>query len=412
MQTYDLIVIGGGIGGSALAGIMARAGHSVLVLEKSEVFEDHVRGEWISPWGVVETQRLGLYDLLVDAGGHHLTSHVTYDETRAPSEAETAILPLGIFAPGIAGPLCIGHPHHCQTLFDHAAASGATMLRGVDVLSVAAGDAPGVAYTHKGERREARARLLVGADGRNSSVRESLGIPLHVDRPHHMFGGMLVGGVTGWDETRQAIGTEGDFAFLAFPQGGDKVRVYGSFALDERSRFSGPGGGRKFLDAFAMNCSPENRHLVDGRPAGPLLSYVNADSWTDVPFADGAVLIGDAAGWNDPIIGLGLSITYRDVRIVTDLLLGAQTWTPALFVPYAEERAERMRRLRFVAKISSSLDAEFGEGPRARRADYFRRAAADPSLSAHMFAIMGGPEVAPPETFTETYRERVLGSGA
>ena len=93
------------------------------------------------------------------------------------------------------------------------------------------------------------------------------------------------------------------------------MRVYGSFSLEERGRFAGPDGQRRFLDCFRVNCSPENRHIADGRPAGPLRSYANNDAWTDTPFAEGAVLIGDAAGWNDPIIGQGLSITYRDVRI-------------------------------------------------------------------------------------------------
>ncbi|MGJ3626820.1 SDR family NAD(P)-dependent oxidoreductase [Sphingomonas sp. MMS24-JH45] len=68
-MTYDLIVVGGGIGGSALAAVMARAGKSVLLLEKSTAYEDRVRGEWIAPWGVAETRRLGLYDTLVAAGG-------------------------------------------------------------------------------------------------------------------------------------------------------------------------------------------------------------------------------------------------------------------------------------------------------------------------------------------------------
>ena len=87
MQTYDLIIVGGGIGGSALATVMARAGKSVLLLEQSEVFEDRVRGEWIAPWGVTEVRRVGLYDLLMHAGGHHVTRHVTYDETVTPPDA-------------------------------------------------------------------------------------------------------------------------------------------------------------------------------------------------------------------------------------------------------------------------------------------------------------------------------------
>ena len=89
MATYDLAIVGGGIGGSALAAVMARDGYSVLLLEQSEAYVDRVRGEWIAPWGVTETRRLGLYDLLRSVGGHHVTRHVTFDESRDPA-AEAA----------------------------------------------------------------------------------------------------------------------------------------------------------------------------------------------------------------------------------------------------------------------------------------------------------------------------------
>ena len=89
---YDLIVVGGGIGGSALAAVMAGAGSKVLLLEASEIYEDRVRGEWISPWGVTEVKRLGLHDLLVGAGGHHIETHISYDENRTPEEARMHLL--------------------------------------------------------------------------------------------------------------------------------------------------------------------------------------------------------------------------------------------------------------------------------------------------------------------------------
>lgn len=410
MRTYDLIIVGGGIGGSALATVMARAGKSVLLLEQSEAYEDRVRGEWIAPWGVAEVQRLGLYDLLMGAGGHHLTRHITYDETLAPDQAEAAPLPLGIFKEGVPGPLCLRHPLHCQTLFDAAREAGAETLRGVQVIEALGGEAPHVTYAHDGETAAAGARLVVGADGRTSQVREAAGITLHQDKPHHWFAGLLVDGVDGWDEDLQAIGTEGEFGFLAFPQGGGRVRVYGGYPLDQAQRFKGPDGPRRFLDAFAMKCSPANRHIVAGRPAGPLFSYFNADAWTDEPFARGVVLVGDAGGWNDPILGLGLSITYRDVRIVSDLLKGSEDWASLSFAPYAGERAERMRRLRFAAKLQAAIDMEFGEAAQARRRSLFERAAADPSLKATAFAVMAGPETLPPELFTEDHRARVLGA--
>jgi 2-polyprenyl-6-methoxyphenol hydroxylase-like FAD-dependent oxidoreductase len=405
---WDLIVAGGGIGGSALAIVMARTGKSVLLLEQSTVFEDRVRGEWLSPWGVAEAKRVGLYDLLVSAGGHHLTRHVTYDEGVPPEAAEMHTLPLGMFIDGIPGPLCIGHPHHCQTLFEEAKRSGVHTVRPAQVTHVTLGARPSVTYVADGAEHVAVGDLIVGAEGRASGVRTTAGITLHQDTPHHWFAGLLVDGVPGWDDDLQAIGTEGNFGFLAFPQGKGRVRVYGGYALEEKSRFAGPEGPRRFLDAFAMRSSPKNRHLVDGTPAGPLFSYINSDTWTDVPYADGMVLLGDAAGWNDPLIGLGLSITYRDVRIVSDILSATPSGAKPDFRPYAEERAERMRRLRFAAQLTSALDMEFGPAAAARRLSHHERKAADPSLGMHGIAVMAGPENAPAETFTDAHRARVL----
>ncbi|HPE46918.1 MAG TPA: NAD(P)/FAD-dependent oxidoreductase [Hyphomonas sp.] len=406
---HDLVIVGGGIGGSALANVMARAGWSVLVLEKSDVFEDRVRGEWIAPWGVLETKRLGLYDTLIAAGGHHLSEHITYDESFPPEECEAAPLPLDMLVPDVPGPLCIGHPHHCQTLYDSAASAGATCLRPVNVETVTLGADPSVTFTHDGTRHTAKARLIVGADGRQSMVRAAAGIHLHQDKPHHWFAGLLVDNVKGWDPKRQAIGTEGGFGFLAFPQGEDRVRVYGGYALEEKGRFAGEEGPERFLDAFRMECSPDNAALANGKPAGPLYSFFNNDSWTDDPSAPGCVLVGDAAGWNDPINGLGLSITYRDVRLVSEALMAAPEGAAPDFSAYAEERAERMRRLRFAGQLQSVLDMEFGPAAKARRHSYHTRKATDPTLGMHGFAIMAGPENVPADFFTEDHRARVLG---
>jgi len=312
----------------------------------------------------------------------------------------------------VPGPLCIGHPHHCQTLFDEAGRAGATTLRGLQVTKVVTGATPSLCYEQDGRVSEVRARLIVGSDGRTSTVRETAGIKLHQDKPHHWFAGLLVEGAHGWDEELQAIGTEGDFAFLAFPQGKGRVRLYGGYALEQRKRFSGTGARRDFLDCFRMISAPDTKYLAAATPAGPLYSYFNNDSWTDAPCAAGVVLIGDAAGWNDPIIGLGLSITYRDVRMVSDILKASEDWSVAAFKPYADERRERMRRLRFVAELSATLDVEFGATARERRRSYHERAAADMSLALHGVAVMGGPEMVPPETYTAEYRARVLGTAA
>lgn len=408
-RTYDLIIVGGGIGGSALAVTMARAGYEVLVLEKSTVYRDVVRGEWIAPWGVAEVRRLGLYDLLMRAGGHHVTRHVTYDETRSPEASEATAQALGKFVEGIPGPLCIGHPLHCQTLFDEAGHAGAETVRGADVTEIVNGAAPSVTFSAQGATRTVTARLIVGADGRTSPTRQAADIRLSLDKPHHWFAGLLVEGADGWDASTQCIGTEDRLGFLVFPQGNGRVRLYGGYALEESKRFAGPEGPRRFLDALDVRCSPDNRHLAQARPAGPLYSYFNHSSWTKVPCRGRILLIGDAAGWNDPINGLGLSITYRDVRVVSDILKNTAEWSGAAFEPYADERGERMRRLQFAGQMVARIDMEFGAAARARRRRFLDRYQVESSVGLHLFAVMAGPERVAETTFTENYMAEVLG---
>jgi len=114
----------------------------------------------------------------------------------------------------------------------------------------------------------------------------------------------------------------------------------------------------------------------------------------------GVVLVGDAAGWNDPITGQGLSITLRDVRVVTELLRAGADWSVGAFAPYVEERAERMRRLRFGAQLQSVMHNEFGPAAIARRQRMRAVFAEDPMAFMPLAATMMGPEVAPPEVFT------------
>src|SRR5271170_4160558 len=64
---YDLAIVGGGLGGSALAKAMAESGSRVHILEKETIFHDRVRGENLIPWGGAEAVRLGCFNLLRDS---------------------------------------------------------------------------------------------------------------------------------------------------------------------------------------------------------------------------------------------------------------------------------------------------------------------------------------------------------
>ncbi|HSZ50464.1 MAG TPA: NAD(P)/FAD-dependent oxidoreductase [Caulobacteraceae bacterium] len=406
---HDVVIVGGGIAGASLAAVLARAGLDVLLLEKSEAFVDHVRGEALLQWGVAEAQRLGLLDALLCAGGNYLTKGYGYDEMRAPEAVESAPLDMAAFIPGVAGILAIRHPQHCQALLDQAAASGAKVCRGVELQAVEAGAAPRLSYAANREGFEVRTRLIVGADGRASVVRKLVGIAMNIGAPRTMLSGMLVDGAEGWDAEAWTLGAENDFCFSVFPQGGGAARIYGWWDVGARGRFSGSSGAAGFLAAFQLDCCPRSGAIAGARPAGPMRVFLNNETAAETPFTEGAVLIGDAAGWTDPLSGCGLSSAYRDTRAVSEILLTSGDWSAAAFAPYAAERNERLRRLRFITEIESALTCDFAERGRARRRQYVERLPSEPTLSAHLIANLAGPECQPAEVYTAAHRAFVLG---
>jgi len=405
-EQYDAIIVGGGIGGGAIATVLARAGRSVLVLEKARVYRDRVRGEWMAPWGVAEAMTLGLYDVLMSAGGHHLTAHRSCGDDVDPATVVDAF-PLAL-VPGVPGPLCLGHPAMCAAFQQSARDAGATFLADVPDVAVAPGASPSVTYTHEGRQRTAACRIIIGADGRGSAVRRAAGIELHTDPTHHMFGGMLVENCHTIDPELQILGSEKDVHYLVFPQGNGRARLYLGYPKDQHQRFAGDNGQRAFLDAFRLETLPGSDGIAGATPAGPCNSYPNEDSWTDTPCAAGVVLIGDAAGHNDPIIGQGLSITITDVRAVSEALLANDAWDASIFAPYAAERRERMRRLRIAARISSIVFNEFGPEAEARRKRVSERQSADPTLQLTQLSTLVGPHAVPDFAFEDAMVDKIL----
>jgi hypothetical protein len=208
-----------------------------------------------------------------------------------------------LMVPEIDGTLSLRHPDACQALLDAAARSGARIERGLAGVSLGSGQPRTVSYRSGTGTQQVEAPLVIGAT---------------VDAPR---------------------------------------------SVDKRASSSHSSRRRDTSRASSSTASTPFRTTTT---AGPCATYPGDDTWTADPYADDVVLIGDAAGYNDPIIGEGLSIAMRDARIVRDLILdGART--PAAFRPYGAERTERMRRLRLIADVISAVNVEDGGDRRARR---------------------------------------------
>jgi 2-polyprenyl-6-methoxyphenol hydroxylase-like FAD-dependent oxidoreductase len=410
--TVDIAIVGGGIAGAALATVLARDGYEVLLLERQTSYRDKVRGEILVCWGVAEMLALDLEKPFLDAGGHYVTRAVMYDEVIDPSTAEANAVPLDRLLPGIPGPLDVGHPQACEALARAATEAGATVLRGVGDIEVVPGTPATLRYELDGLVTTVFAGLVVGADGRTSSVRRQLGLTLHETRPRTMAGGMLVDGLDGWPADQMSLGTEDDLYHLVFPRAHGRVRLYLLHDIAQRGRFAGADRQATFLDAFRLRrCLPDTEIFRAARPAGPCAFYPMNDTWTDGPCAAGVVLVGDAAGWNDPIIGQGLSIALRDVRMVADVVRAGPDRAVEAFAPYVQERRERMRRLRVAAEVQTALVATFTPAGAARRKAFNAAFRTDPVLGGPRMAAQLGPDNVPAEAFGPDNVARIFAMG-
>jgi len=389
-ESADVVVVGGGIGGASLAYALAKEGLGVTVLEASEEFADRVRGESMQVWGVKEARDLGVESVMMDAGAHITPVWKQYDEFAG----DAGEIPMGIMIEGIEGTLNLRHPVACQALLDAAGAAGATVVRGVRDVKLDGGPSATVSYGVNGQNAEINASLVVGADGRQSTVRKQIGIELERAEAVSYIAGLLIDGLDGVPENDVLCG-EGDRFFVMFHQGGGRARAYVCPGLSGQHRFAGPNGTQEFLAACNMKCYPWGEQVANATPVGPLATYPGDDTWTPSPYVDGVVLIGDAAGHNDPVIGQGLSIALRDARIVRDLVLNGARTADA-FASYGSERMDRMAVLRFIADVVAVCQAEDADNRPARRAFMVERIVGmDPEFMGLMMAAFAGPENLP-----------------
>jgi len=407
-ETADVVIVGGGIAGSALAAALAEDELDVLLLERQTTYRDKVRGEVINCWGVEELRELGLEDAVLDAGGTWVNRFIGFDETVEPEAAEAAALHLDEMLPGIPGVLDVGHPEACEALATAAEKRGARVARGISDVRVQGGTAPYVRYTHDGTPHEVRTRLVVGADGRTSAVRGQLNIPLIQTPPNSLGGGLLVENLHAWPMNVTSIGTEGDLLYFVFPRSGGRARLYLLHGVAQKGRFSGPDRHRKFLKAFQLRCIPHSEMFASAAPSSACAFYPMNDAWTDTPYAPGGVLIGDAAGWTDPIVGQGLSIALRDARMVRDALRDNAEWTPQAFEHYQTEREIRMHRLRISGEVRTKISMTFTPAGAARRRAYARVWPTDPILAGSRLATFQGPFNVPAESFDRSVIERIF----
>ena len=373
-MAVDAIIVGGGLGGSALAEQLAKAGHDVVVFEREAEFKDRVRGENMLPWGVAAARRLGILDDLIAAGGNQANTWMPYAMGR-PSPPRD----LRATTPGRHTMLNIFHPDMQGVVMKRAIDAGATVMRGATVLSLDAGPnkSPSVTYEFEGKLLSETARIVVGADGRSSNMRIWGGFEVNRDPKFLTIAGSIVEN-TDVPEDGAYLCMGPGFASFWAPLGQRKSRTYFVYPTAAgKRRLSGKDKLDEFLQALQSVGTPAS--WTDGaRAIGPLAEFDGADRWVDSPAKNGVVLIGDAAASSDPSWGSGLSLTLADVEHLANQLKGNTDWNAAIS-DYARQHDEYYGALHRIHSWMRELFWTPGPEADERRHRVFSRMYQDPT---------------------------------
>jgi 2-polyprenyl-6-methoxyphenol hydroxylase-like FAD-dependent oxidoreductase len=395
---YDIITVGGGLGGATVAKVMAERGARVLVLERERQFRDRVRGEILSSWGVAELRTLGLYELLRDGCGHELP---LFDTSLGPGHLEhrdlVATTPMQ--APGLS----FYHPRMQEVLLAAATAAGAEVRRGTSVHEVRPGVLPTVVVAQDGHSEEVRARLVVGADGRTSMTRRWGGFETEQDPPRLVMAGVLFEEMQGVPDNASywLLNPSLGQAVPLFPQGQGRVRAYFTYQATAQHRLQGEQDVPRLIEESVKTGAAAA--LYEGaRAVGPLATFDGADRWVPHPYRMGVALIGDAAAASDHSFGQGMSLTLRDVRVLRDHLLRLEDWNVAGHA-YADDHDRYYGVVHTVTRWFTQLLLETGPEAEARRARALPLITQDATRIPDV--LFSGPEV----PVNETVRRRFFG---
>jgi flavin-dependent dehydrogenase len=334
----QVIVVGAGPGGAATAILLAERGLDVLVLDRARFPRPKICGEYLSPDAARILDRLGALKAVDDAGATPLAGM----RITAPDGTvlEGAYRAYGAWRPYRDHALGVARLALDAVLADRLRALPVDFredcrvtdvrVEGGDVVGVEAVDAEGRAVSF-------RAPLVVAADGRASVVAHRLGCR-HPHRLRRMALVTYVAGIPGCGGRGEIFVDPPDYAILN-PLGPDRINMSLVVPLDHAA----PWTSR--LDAFFTARVTQLPHLarrVAGaerqtpvQAMGPLAYRVTA------PRHGGVLLVGDAAGFYDPLTGEGVYAALRGAELAAEVAAGAlragDTSAGAL-APYGEAR--------------------------------------------------------------------------
>ena len=324
-RTFDVIVVGARCAGSPLAMLMARRGYRTLVVDRATFPSDTVSTHVIHPPGVAALRRWGLLDQVTATGcppvGRYSFDFGPVALAGAPGSAESRFA----YAPR--------RTLLDKILVDAAAAAGAEVREGftVEEVLVSDGRVTGIrGHDPGGASVVERARVVVGADGRNSAVAKAVRPAQYEDRPP-----LTVGYYSYWSnlptDTFEAYSRPGR-GWAVCPTNDDLTLVVGGWPhaelVEHRDRVEA-----ELMAMFEL--SPAFAERIRGAKREERLVGASAPNYFRAPYGPGWALVGDAGYSRDFITAQGITDAFLDAEGCARALDAALAGT----LPYDEALA-------------------------------------------------------------------------
>src|SRR5271166_106671 len=299
MKPFDVLVVGARCAGSPLATMLAQRGVNVCVLDRARFPSETPSTHMIQPCGVQIVDELGVLEELLAAGAVPL-DHFTMvnDDVRIEASRD------GLFDHPV---LCVRRVTLDALLVQAAAAAGVEVRTGSRVTRMISDD--GRVTGVQTDQGPIHARLVVGADGRHSTVASAVGArEYHVSPPGRMAAWGYFEGVVDRDR-RARFGRVGDVGFLAGPTDGELYMAAIAPDLTRQQEFH---TDRDAYFTAAIRKWPELAEIVNGgRQVGPIRVVTKWHGYFRQSAGPGWVLVGDAGHFKDFSPGQGISDALR-----------------------------------------------------------------------------------------------------